>query len=160
MTVRGGATRGESDLVVMAFVVIAGLVAMTVLFAGRGPGYIDGAPGFGAGQVRPGQARMIPAQTLIAPLRHTDSKGFPFMGHPASTSAWASASASGSASASASLPVSKEFGDFGVLPMPSSALLAASDLAGVGRGASGGGASGGGSYGSLDEAFPDPLRRA
>lgn len=116
MSVRGGGvSRGESDLAVMAFVVVAGIVAIAVLFARRGPGYAEMMPGYGANQIRPAQARMVPGQTLMAPM-------------PA-----------------------KEFGDFGVLPVPSSPLLAASDLAGVGRGSSG--------LGSLDEAFPDPLRK-
>lgn len=108
-------SRGESDLVVMAFVVVAGLIATTVLFARSGPASLLGGVGYGRNQITPAQVRMVPGQTLMAPMPP------------------------------------KEFGDFGVLPVPSSPLLAASDLAGVARGASGAGA--------LDEAFPDPLRR-
>ncbi len=128
MSVGGAASSGESDIVVLAFVVIAGIVALSALFASRGQGYdAAGQPGFGANQIRPGQTRMVPGQTLLTPV---------------------------GASTSTASPAMKEFGDFGVLPMPSSPLLAASDLAGVGRGNAGGG-----SFGSLDEAFPDPLRR-
>jgi hypothetical protein len=120
MSVGGAASRGDSDVAILGFLVIAGIVALSVLFANQGSRYAAMQPGFGPNQIRPGQTRMIPAQTLI-------TRG----GEPA--------------------PATKEFGDFGVLPVPSSPLLAASDLAGVGKGDVG--------YGSLDEAFPDPLRR-
>jgi hypothetical protein len=127
MSVGGAAGRGDSDIVVLSFVVIAGVIALSVLFASPGPGYASGQRGFGASRITASQARMVPAQTLITP-------------------------------SPVPAQVTRDFGDFGILPMPSSPLLAASDLAGVGRGASGGGRAGEGNYGSLDEAFPDPLR--
>lgn len=133
MVAKGG---DACELGILIFVIFAGLLTVAVLFYGGSSAQAnEGAvQGFCAGT---SQTRMIPAQTLVP--RYGD----PVFMHPPT-------SAGG-------------FGDFGLLPLPTSELLnpssapapfAPSSADGLGRAILSTGAGSG-----LEEAFPDPLRK-